>query len=72
MPRFVARKGPNYEAIKAFAEGMKRLTPEDTGRDPVVNHAVFATAAALLHHGGLAREFKALVKVREGVVGGWV
>ena len=60
--RFVARKGPNYEALKAFVAAMKKLTPEDTGHNPTVNHAVFATAAALIHHGGLSREFKALVK----------
>lgn len=46
--------------VAGVALGLRKMTPQDQGSMDVVNAAVVAVAAALIHHNGLAAEFNAL------------
>lgn len=49
-------RGPPSQAARALASAMKRVVPEDQGREQSTNEAVWAAAAAVVHHAGLALE----------------
>lgn len=46
-------KPPSDPASRALASAMKRVVREDQGQDQGVNEAVWAAAAAVIHHAGL-------------------
>lgn len=47
---------PSSSAARALASAMKRVVREDQGRDQSINEAVWAAAAAVIHHAGLTPE----------------
>lgn len=49
-------RGPRGGAARALASAMKRAVAEDQGLEPMTNEAVWAVAAAVMHHAGLTEE----------------
>lgn len=53
---------PLSSATRAFASAMKRVVREDQGRDQSTNEAVWAAAAAVIHHAGLTPKASEIVR----------
>jgi hypothetical protein len=57
---------PPGSPAAALVQAMRRLVPEDRGRHPPVDAAVYAAVAALLQHNGLVREAMAVAEQAAG------